>query len=221
MLDKCFMDLSPGWILGVLWPMGLARCPVSQVGQTGYPLASPFILWYGFVAVGYTSSIRVYAHNHSVIIDCVGLRIDGSGRVYGDELPLPHEIAVLIDGQTFVRIVHSRIRPYDVSSFVNPASAGTNQAGAGKMDGLEFSWPVPHKSVKHAVGGVTEGTGQYSAVVLGHPHVLAGGAGDMDVMKCPILQEEAVVDSGGVEMTSYDVTRVVNHEPMYRMLPGN
>ena len=43
----------------------------------------------------------------------------------------------------------------------------------------------------------------------------------MDVMKCPILQEEAVVDSGGVEMTSYDVTRVVNHEPMYRMLPGN
>ena len=32
----------------------------------------------------------------------------------------------------------------------------------------------------------------------------------MDVMKCPILQEEAVVDSGGVEMTSYDVTRVVN-----------
>src|SRR5439155_16525103 len=78
------------------------------------------------------------------------------------------------------------------------------------MDGLEFSWPVPHKSVKHAVGDVTEGTGQYSAVVLGHPHVLAGGARNMDVMKCPILQEEAVFDSGGVEMMSYDVTRVVN-----------
>src|SRR2546427_9338155 len=78
------------------------------------------------------------------------------------------------------------------------------------MDGLELPLPAPYKSVQHAVGGITEGTGQYSAVVLQHPDVLAGGAGNMDVMKCPILQEEAVFDAGGVEMMSYDVTRVVN-----------
>ena len=52
------------------------------------------ILWGGFVAVGYTVVIRVKAHNHSVIIDCVGLGVDGSGRVYSDEFPLPQEIAL-------------------------------------------------------------------------------------------------------------------------------
>src|SRR5438876_8227112 len=104
-------------------PMGVGSVPVSQVRRENPP-ASPFIHGDGFVAVGYTDSIRVYAHNLTVIIDCVGLRIDCSGRVYGDELPLPHEIAVLRDGQTFVRIVHSRVRPNDVSSLINPARAG-------------------------------------------------------------------------------------------------
>ena len=50
------------------------------------------------------------------------------------------------------------IRPDDVSSLVNPASTGANQARAWKIDGLEFAWPVPHKRVECTVGVATKGT---------------------------------------------------------------
>ena len=92
------------------------------------------------------------------------------------------------------------IHPDDISFLVNPASAGTNQALAGKIDGLKFAGPVAHKSVKVTVGVGTKGTNQHSAVILGHGHVLAAGAGNVDVVKCPIFQEEAMLDSGKVKM---------------------
>ena len=115
----------------------------------------------------------------------------------------------MLIGQALVRIVDPVVRADDVSPLVNPANAGTDQTGAPKMDRLEFSLAVADKSVKHAVS-VAEGTGQHAPVILGHPHVLAIRAGYVDVMKHPILQKEATLDSGGVEMRSDDVTRVVD-----------
>ena len=46
--------------------------------------------------------------------------------VYGDEFSLPHEIAVFIGSQAVVRVFDPAVLPNDVSSLVNPASAGTN-----------------------------------------------------------------------------------------------
>ena len=146
------------------------------------PPGSPFILGDGFVAVGYTGSIRVKAHNHSVIIDCVGLGVDGSGRVYGDEFPPSQEIALPNTGTV------SAIHPDDISFLVNPASTSTNQAVAVKMDGLKFAGPVAHKSVNMAVGTI-KGTYQHSTVILSHVHLLEAGAGNVDFVKCPIFQE--------------------------------
>ena len=173
-----------------------------------------FALRHSLEAVHVAVLIRVVTNNLAVIIDRKYKGERGLGHIERNIFALLQQKTV---GQEVVTVVESiSVDANDVSSFIDPTQSATGGARAGKVDDLKITCLVSDVAVNPAVSVGTEITNCNLAVIHEHPDVRRTGMQWRDgfwnahVVEDSILQDEAVLIPGAVEMPPGDVAGIVN-----------